>query len=347
MNLFKYDTGMYGGCFDPPTTGHLSVIYRAATECRRLFLVVSWSRRRDSVPYETRLGWLKEMVSHLPNVITVGLEDDCLTKAEYDTDEHWRKGAETVKRAVGRDIDAVYCSDEYDRPDSPYRKFYPGSELVFVDRSAVPCSSTAVRMNPYANWDYIPNPVKPRYVKKVLVIGNESTGKSTLTRMLAGLFCTEYVPEYGREVCEARGGEDFMTERDFVDIARTHAARIDAAVKRANKVMFADTDAFTTSYYASLNANVRRDSAVFDTAWLSVLSRGWDLVIFLESDVPYIRDGVRVDARNSGPKRALYTSKYEKIYTDAGFKITRVGGPYGERLAKSAELVRKLLAPGG
>jgi len=41
-------------------------------------------------------------------------------------------------------------------------------------------SSTEIRKNPYAHWDSIPNVVREYYVKKVLLIGGESTGNQRL-----------------------------------------------------------------------------------------------------------------------------------------------------------------------
>jgi len=343
---FKYEVGMYGGSFDPPHLGHISVMLRAAAECHELNLVLSYSEKRDSIPYGTRYGWLKQLTSHLGNVKIIMLRDECLTKAEYDTADHWQAGAETVKKEIGRKIDAVYCSDEYDRPDNPYKACYPGSEIVFVSRDAVPCSSTAIRKNPYANWEYVPACVRPHYVKKVLVVGNESTGKTTLVQSLARMFNTNCVLEYGREICEKRGGEDGMSESDFIDILNGQRSHIDAAIGAANKVLFVDTDAVTTSYYAAMNKNVPKSSILFDKNVLTAFSGKWDLVLFMESDVPYVHDGIRIDYRNEGAVRTAKTCELRRMYGEMGFSVVDVSGGYAERLVKCAETVREHLRKG-
>lgn len=339
-NPFKYEVGMYGGCFDPPHLGHVSVMLRAAAECRELNLVLSYSEKRDSVPYRTRYGWLKQLTAHLGNVKIIPLKDECLTKTEYDTAGHWAEGAAAVKKEIGKKVDVVYCSNEYDRPDSPYRTCYPSSELVFVDRNAIPCSSTAIREDPYANWEYIPACVRPHYVKKVLVVGNESTGKTTLVQSLAHMFNTNCVLEYGRYVCEKRGGEDGMSEGDFIDILNGQRSRVDVSVEAANKVLFVDTDAITTSYYAAMNKSVPRDSILFDRNVLTAFSGKWDLVLFMESDVPYVHDGIRIDGRNGKAERAAKTNELRRMYSGMGFSVIDVSGSYAERLAKCAAEVK-------
>lgn len=63
-------------------------------------------------------------------------------------------------------------------------------------------SSTELRADIYGHWDWLPNVVKPYYVKKVLIIGGESTGKSTLTVNLANYYNTNYLEEVGRDISE-------------------------------------------------------------------------------------------------------------------------------------------------
>ena len=97
---FKYEVGMFGGSFDPLHQGHLNVIYRAASECRELYLVLSYSLNRDSVGYRTRAKWLHLAIRHLDNVRILLLEDDCKSKEEYDTSEHWTAGLDRSRNRL-------------------------------------------------------------------------------------------------------------------------------------------------------------------------------------------------------------------------------------------------------
>ena len=46
----QYKRGMYGGAFDPLHTGHLNCMVQAASRCEELYIVLSYSRKRDRIP---------------------------------------------------------------------------------------------------------------------------------------------------------------------------------------------------------------------------------------------------------------------------------------------------------
>jgi nicotinamide riboside kinase len=81
-----------------------------------------------------------------------------------------------------------------------------GSTHVAVDpaRAAVPCSGTQVRANPFAWWDFLAPCVRAYFAVRVVLIGAESTGKTTLAQALAAHYHTTWVPEYGRTYWEAK-----------------------------------------------------------------------------------------------------------------------------------------------
>ena len=55
------------------------------------------------------------------------------------------------------------------------------AEVLYEDRTLIPVSSTQIHADPFRYWEYIPEIVRPHFVKTVLLVGGESTGKSTLT----------------------------------------------------------------------------------------------------------------------------------------------------------------------
>ena len=336
---FKYDVGMYGGCFDPLHQGHLYTIERAASECRELWLVLSWSATRDHVEWKERLSHLKRAAACYPNVKVFSVEDKCSTKAEYNQGDNWLEGSKEIKQTIGKHIDVVYCSDEYDTEDSPYKRCYPDSKLIFIDRSLYKCSSSEIREDPLKWWDYIPTFVRPSYVKTVLLVGHESTGKTTLCRALSSLFNTKCVLEYGREVCERAGGEKFMTSDDFTEIIFQHSLDILRAKREASKILFVDTDQLITSIFAEQN---KVGGIASNFSFIEKLRPKFDLTLFMEPDVSFIQDGLRNDSRNHAEARQKYSDYIKNIYKlyARGDDFVVVSGGYHERLEKCIKTIR-------
>ena len=214
----QYNVGMYGGCFNPLHLGHVDCIIQAANMCRELYIVLSVGNNRGEINYRVRYRWLYQLTKHIGNVKIITLFDDAATKADY-TEEYWDNDAKKVKEQIGKPIDIVFCGDDYDE-NSFWNKCYPESEIYFFPRNGI--SSTEIRKNPYKRWDWIPNVVKPFFVKKVLLMGGESTGKSTLTINLANRFNTNYIDEAGRDISERSGTDMLMLSEDFTEILLQH-----------------------------------------------------------------------------------------------------------------------------
>src|ERR1035438_4094481 len=75
---------------------------------------------------------------------------------------------------------------------------------------------------------------------KVAILGAESTGKTTLCRDLAAHYHTVWVPEYAREYVE-KLNRPYLLE-DLENIAIRHKNNEDAAIVKANKIIFIDTE---------------------------------------------------------------------------------------------------------
>jgi HTH-type transcriptional repressor of NAD biosynthesis genes len=197
---------MYGGSFNPLHMGHVDCIIRAANMCEKLYIVLSVGCKRNEIDMRVRYRWLYQITKHIGNVEIFTIEDNDATKADYGVNS-WKKDAEYVKSYIKDKIDVVFCGSDYDE-NSFWNVCYPESELHIFERNDI--SSTEIRKNPYKCWDWLPNIVKPYFVKKVLLIGGESTGKSTLTINLANHYNTNYIDEAGRELSEKSGTDTLM-----------------------------------------------------------------------------------------------------------------------------------------
>ena len=332
----RYKVGMYGGSFNPLHMGHLDCIIRAANMCERLFVVLSVGVHRDEIDSRVRYRWLYRLTSHIGNVKIIMLEDPAGTKADY-TEDYWQADADVVKEQVGEKIDVVFCGSDYDE-NSFWNKCYPESELYIFPRNEI--SSTEIRKNPFAHWDWLPNIVRPYYTKKVLLMGGESVGKSTLTINLANRFNGAYIDEAGRDISARSGTDLLMLSEDFTEILLQHKLNEIKAMEQGSKVLFIDTDALVTQFYMNFleDPQIERNKALSDA--IDALNT-YDLILFLEPDVKFVQDGDRSEVIHAD--REKYSAQIKDLLRAHGRNFVTVSGDYQTRYEAAVNAVEEML----
>lgn len=337
-----YNVGMYGGSFNPLHMGHVDCILKAAGMCKELYIVLSIGYKRDEIDARIRYRWLYQLTEHIGNVKLITITDDAETKAGYER-EHWQKDAEDVKRQVGKKIDVVFCGSDYDE-SSFWNVCYPESELYIFPRNGI--SSTEIRKNPYAHWDWIPQVARPYYTKKVLLMGIESTGKSTLTINLAHAFNAEYIDEAGRDISERSGTDTMMLPEDYTEILLQHKLNEIKTQARGNRLLFIDTDALVTRFFMDFldgdDPRIEANRVLADA--IDALNR-YDLILYLEPDVEFFLDGGRSEEIRDN--REKYSNQIKELLRSHGRDFVCISGDYKERFEKAGREVRKLIGEGG
>jgi len=332
----KYKVGMYGGSFDPLHVGHLDVMIRAASQCEKLYVVLSYSRERDHIPMELRYRWIKNSLKHMNHVELILLEDHAGSKEAYDGGDDWEKGRDEVLRQIGTNVDVVFCGSDY-RGTNRYESLYQ-CEVVYYDREDTGISSSAIRNNPFACWEYIPQICRSYYTKKILFIGGESTGKSTLAENLALTYNTNFLEEVGREVCDFAGSEELMIAEDFYEILLKHKTKELELIKQSNKLFFVDTDALITKFYAGFLLGDAKTSAE-QLADAIARFHTFDLIFFLEPTVAFVQDGtrnVKIEA-----DREKYSRQIKALFDEAGLEYICLSGDYLSRYEEVKRTIRK------
>ncbi|MDM5327072.1 multifunctional transcriptional regulator/nicotinamide-nucleotide adenylyltransferase/ribosylnicotinamide kinase NadR [Neobacillus sp. CF12] len=336
--------GFIGGKFLPLHLGHVYAIVHASSIVDELYVVLSHSERRDKehcldtkmeyIPAQIRLRWLSQLSKDMPHVKVLSIEDH-----HGNDDYDWNEGAQLIKKAIGKPIDYVFSSEyEY---NCIFNELYPAAKHVLVDpsREHVNISATAIRKEGvFHHWHFIPDFVKPYFIKKVVVVGTESCGKSTLTRNLAKIYNTTYVEEYGRIICEEIGGcEGIITKEDYHKIAYGHKLEEMKAIEKANKVVFIDTEAIVTQFYSNLYNN-EHQTVLDEIAKL----QDYDLWLYLEPDVKWVDDGLRVHGEDTIRDQ---NNQHLKLLLDnhnIDYKI--LSGDYVNRLNGAIKMIEELLA---
>lgn len=336
--MFKYKVGMYGGSFDPLHIGHIHDIIRAAAMCEELYVMISWCQGRESVSKELRYRWILNSTRHLPNVKIILIEDKAVSKEEYNTDYYWEKGAQDIKNAIGKPIDAVFCGSDYYGTNRFESLYCQESEVVYFDRKEVPISSTDIRTWALGNWDYIPDVCKSYYTRKVLIVGGESTGKSTLVQNLALAYNTNFVSEVGRDTCAYAGGEEYMIPGDLHENILRQKLNVMDAAKHSNRILFVDTDALTTLFYSNFLLKDNYSKKLCNDLALAVCNiTEWDLVLFLEPDVDFVQDGTRSEEIASN--RIKYSREIARLFEENFIPYRTISGNYLDRFNRAKEII--------
>lgn len=172
-------------------------------------------------------------------------------------------------------------------------------------------------------------------VKRVCVLGAESTGKTTLARALAGAYGTLWNPEYGRPYTEiGRPAGSAWTSWEFTHIARIQCWYEDFLAGSCDRVLFCDTDAFTTAVFHEVYLGM--PARGFD----ELLARRYDAYLVCGLDVPFAHDGVR---EFEAKRRAMH-ERYLERAGSSGSPWALVEGTVDERLEAARALVDPLLS---
>lgn len=341
--MYKYKVGMYGGSFDPLHIGHIHNIIRAAAVCEELYVMISWCEGRESTSKELRYRWILNSTRHLPNVKIIMVEDTAVSKEAYDRDGYWEKGAQDIKNTIGKSIDVVFCGSDYKGTNRFERLYCPESEVVYFEREEVPVSSTQIRDCPTKYWDYIPKVCRDYYTKKVLIVGGESTGKSTLVENLALAYNTNFVAEVGRETCAYAGGEEYMIAEDLIENFIRQKDEVRKAAKESNRILFVDTDALTTGFYCDLLISETKERECLSKLADAIhQSNHWDLVLFLEPEgTVFVQDGTRNE--DIMKERKKYSNMLKAWFDNKGVSYEVIGGDYLNRFNQAKQIIAERL----
>ena len=320
--------GLVLGKFAPFHHGHARVVEQALATCDRVHALVYRAPEATTLPLSTRAAWLRDLYPALRVI-----EGHDAPTGEGRDPAVQRIQEAYLRRVLPKPVTHFFSSEWYGEPVSRAL----GAIDVRVDeaRVAVPISGREIRRDPFAHRAFVSPRVYFDLLTKVVLVGAESTGKSTLARALAQHFETVDVPEHGRDYwLEHRDAEGLLTPAQLVELAEEHRTLEDRRGHGARGFLFVDTDARVTRQYArfyhgQVAPRLQQLAADCDTRY--------DLTVVCAHDFAYVEDGYRAGDR----RRAEAQAELEAELTACRHPVMRVHGTVEERVEQVCEAMRQ------
>jgi NadR type nicotinamide-nucleotide adenylyltransferase len=170
--------------------------------------------------------------------------------------------------------------------------------------------------------------------KKIVVIGPESTGKSSLCAALAAHYGTGWVPEYAREYLKEHGMN--YSYPDLMTIARGQLALEDKHAAAGNSLLFVDTDMYVMKVWSEYVFG-RCDPWILD----QIASRKYDAYLLCRTDLPWVKDDLREYPDLENRDRLFHI--YRDCMINQSTPWAEVGGVGDDRIAAGIAAVDRLL----
>jgi NadR type nicotinamide-nucleotide adenylyltransferase len=174
-------------------------------------------------------------------------------------------------------------------------------------------------------------------VKKIVVIGPESTGKSTLCEQLAEHYKTLWCPEYAREYLDTNG-KDYNYD-DLLTIAKGQIELEEKFLSTDNgqlSTVFIDTDMYVMKVWCEF-AFGKCHSWILN----QIATRKYDLYLLCNVDLPWVKDELR-EYPDAETRNKLY-HYYKDIIVNQSVLWIDISGNYQERLQLAINAVDEII----
>lgn len=171
-------------------------------------------------------------------------------------------------------------------------------------------------------------------MKKIVIVGPESTGKSTLAAHLAETYNTMWCPEAARDYLLTHGTD--YTFDDLLKIAHGQVALEDKMQPEArNGVYIIDTDMYVMKVWCEV---------VFNNChtWIlkQIVQRRYDLYLLCNTDLPWVQDGLR-EYPDEAMRQRLFKI-YKDLLINSGVPWAVISGQQDQRLQAAIHAISKI-----
>ena len=174
-------------------------------------------------------------------------------------------------------------------------------------------------------------------IRKVVVIGPESTGKSTLCEELAEHYKTLWCPEFARKYLD-KNGKDYNYD-DLLTIAKGQIQLEESqlsAVNNQQSAVFIDTDMYVMKVWCEFAFNKCH-------SWIlnQIAIRKYDLYLLCNIDLPWVKDELR-EYPDVATRNKLYHF-YKEAMINQQVPWVDISGNYSDRFKKATTAIDMII----
>ena len=317
--------GLILGSFAPLHNGHVSLINFGVNNCDLLYVLLC-SHDKEEISGEVRYKWLTEEFKSIDKIKIIHKDTSHMINTSVSNIDVSRDWSVYLKELFP-DVNVIFTSEKY----GDYVAEFMNIEHMQYDEKRLtnPISSTLIRERPLTYWDYLPKSVRPYYTKKICICGTESTGKTTMTKLLSEYYNVRHAKEIGRDICsDTKICSDDMISRIIVGQAEEINRNL------GDKLLFSDTDLLTTVCYSKYLFNEVPTNITKEIKDANV----FDLYLYLWNDVPFVDDGGRMGE----PKRSEFHELLYDTFKDKNIFVIK-GNDYEKRFNICVDIINHFI----
>jgi NadR type nicotinamide-nucleotide adenylyltransferase len=172
-------------------------------------------------------------------------------------------------------------------------------------------------------------------IKKIAVVGPESTGKSTISSQLAEYHQTVWVPEFARDYCSKLTAP--CTIQDELNMFYGQLELEEQILPKANKILICDTTFITVKIWTDHNFGSTPQEVVDQLA-----KHPYDFYLLMDIDLPWQDDPLREFPN----LRDHFMNIWHQELKSLGANYTVISGSDNQRLSNAISAIEQFLASG-
>lgn len=259
INITKHKIGVIFDQIYPLSSDSMNLIEEKINLCEKTYLLIPCLPNENEKHVKILKNWLSQL----------GYFEKKNIKIEFVSIKDLSLEKTLKKLKIEKGINLICASDSHKGIiDNFLKKKKNNIETIYyhIDSIDFSIDPQIIKYN-INNLNSLHPISKSYFVPRIVLIGPESTGKTTLAKNLGDFYKTIWVREMGREICEKKL-EDFRQKNkqniksnlnsdnleidyewkdsDFKEIVTSQNSLELESAKNANKVLICDTDSFAT-----------------------------------------------------------------------------------------------------